>query len=95
MNEPWRVFETIQMGLLLIGVGVVVYSPIAKAIAKRILHGKLPSPDSPAIDDGRMDQLSGEVAALRHHLDETQERLDFTERMLAQSRDKQALPGGQ
>jgi hypothetical protein len=39
-----------------------------------------------------MDQLSGEVAAMRHQLDEAQERIDFAERMLAQVRERGQLP---
>ena len=70
----------------------IAYSPIARAIGNRILHGKVPPPGSPlVVDDERVDQLSGEVAALRRQLDETHERLDFTERMLAQTREKGAL----
>jgi uncharacterized protein YeaO (DUF488 family) len=86
--------ENMVEGLLAAATIVLIfYSPIARAIGQRILHGRLPPPGVPA-DDGRVDELSGEVAALRHHLDEAQERIDFTERMLAQSREKNALPSG-
>jgi hypothetical protein len=43
-----------------------------------------------------MDQLRAEVAELRSRtaeLDDVQNRLDFAERMLAQVREKNALPG--
>lgn len=90
MGEAWRVWETIQMALAAITVGVVAYSPIARAIGNRILHGKVP-PQGMVQDTGRMDDLSGEVAAMRQALYEQQERLDFTERMLAQARDKGLL----
>lgn len=90
MGDNWRIFETIQMALFLIGVGVVAYSPIAKAIGNRILHGKVPLPVTRP-DEGRVDDLSGEVAALRQAMYEQQERLDFTERMLAQAREKGLL----
>ena len=33
---------------------------------------------------GRLDALENEVGSLRHELNETQERLDFAERLLAQ-----------
>ena len=78
--------------MALVGVGVVAYSPIARAIGQRILHGKTPAPGTPALDDEQLDRLSGEMAAMRQHLDETLDRLEFTERMLAQGKD--ALPGG-
>jgi hypothetical protein len=72
---------------------LIAFSPIAKAIGKWIMHGRLPAPGtSQVVDDERVDQLSGEVAALRRELDATHERLDFTERMLAQSRERGALP---
>ena len=90
MDETWRVWETIQMALAAITFGVVAYSPIARAIGNRILHGKLPPPGAPQ-DTGRMDDLSGEVAALRQAMYEQQERLDFAERMLAQARERGAL----
>jgi hypothetical protein len=74
---------------------LVAYSPIFRALAKRIMHGRVPPEGVPiTVDDARVDQLSGEVAALRRHLDETLERLDFAERMLAKGRERDALPGG-
>lgn len=73
---------------------LVAYSPIAKGIGNRILHGKVPLPGAPPRDDARVDQISGEMAAMRQHLDETLERLDFAERMLAQQRDRPALQTG-
>lgn len=87
-------FDLLQGLLVLIGVGVVAYSPLAKAIGSRILHGKVAAPGSRMLDDDRVDQLSGEMAAMRQHLDETLERLEFTERMLAKSKERDALPGG-
>lgn len=71
----------------------IAFSPIARAIADRIRHGRLPRPGESA-EAGRVDDLSGEVAALRHQLGETQERLDFAERLLAQTRSKGALGAG-
>ncbi len=74
---------------------LIAYSPIFRALGNRIMHGRTPPPGIPlTVDTERMEQLSGEVAALRSALYETQERLDFTERMLAQAREKGALPAG-
>ena len=39
-------------------------------------------------------ELRQEVSGLRQDLTETQERLDFAERLLAQARDPQQLPRG-
>jgi hypothetical protein len=70
-----------------------MYSPIARAIARRIMHGKTLAPGTLPPDEHRVDDLSGEVAALRQALEEQQERMDFAERLLAQVKDKSALPG--
>ena len=90
MDEAWRVWETIQMALGAVALCVVAYSPIARAIGNRILHGKVPMPGA-SPEAGRLDDLSGEVAALRQALYDQQERVDFTERLLAQARERGAL----
>jgi len=75
--------------LVVLGVAI---GPIGRALADRLRHGKLPRPGQA---DGAED-LRDEMDQLRLHVDELQERLDFTERMLAQARDKGLLgPGGQ
>lgn len=75
---------------------LVAYSPIFRAIGKRIMHGRIPPEGVPLVaDDARVEHLSGEVAALRRALDESLERLDFAERMLAQQRERSALGAGQ
>lgn len=64
---------------LLIGFFVVFSkSDIGRALAHRIGGG---SADSSV--EAELRELRGEVEALRQDLSETQERLDFTERMLA------------
>ena len=74
---------------------LVAYSPIFRALGKRIMHGKIPPEGVPiTIDDPRVDQISGEMAAMRHMIEEQQERLDFAERMLAQARERGALNPG-
>ncbi len=90
--EEWRVFELVQTVLFLGAFVLVAYSPLPRAIGNRILHGRAPR-GLPSDQVERVDDLSGEVAALRQQLGETQERLDFTERMLAQARQTGALPG--
>jgi hypothetical protein len=71
----------------------VAFSPIAKAIGHRIMYGKEPRIPEGG-EDPRVDDLSGEVAALREQMDATQDRLDFTERLLAQAREKGQLGPG-
>ena len=84
--------EFIPITLFIVGGFVAfVMSPIGHAIARRISGGG---------SSGDVEALRGEVADLRAELDarmgqidELQERVDFTERALAQVRDKTALPG--
>jgi hypothetical protein len=86
------IFEGITVAVTII---FVAYSPIFRALGKRIMHGKIPPEGVPfAVDDARVDQISGEVAAMRHVIEEQQERLDFAERMLAQARERGALNPG-
>ena len=67
------------IGLLIGGFVVFARSEIGRALAHRIRGG----PDaSPGVDE-ELRALRGEVDAMRSELLETQERLDFTERMLA------------
>jgi predicted nucleic acid-binding Zn-ribbon protein len=65
---------------MLIG-GFVVFSrsALGHALARRIGGG---ADGSPGLES-EVRELRGEVEALRGELTETQERLDFTERMLA------------
>jgi|SRR6266550_2652143 len=92
------------LGLVVVaGTAIVLRGPIGHALAEWIRgwsrtdeqwlavqaakHGVVP--DSP--------QVAAEVEALRQRLAELEERLDFTERMLARSREEQKLvapPGG-
>jgi hypothetical protein len=62
----------------------VFRGPIGAALAERI-RGAPPVSD-PA--------LAGEVDHLRGRLAEVEERLDFAERLLAQAREADQLPGG-
>lgn len=83
------------IGYLITGAVIlgVAFSPIAKAFGHRIMHGKEPRIPL-GTDDPRVDDLSGEVAALREALEATQDRLDFTERLLAQAKDRGQLGAG-
>ncbi len=93
--ESWRVVELIEAAMAVLTIGLVLYSPVARAVGNRIMHGKTPLPGAtPPLDDQRVDLLSGEVAALREQLDATQDRLDFTERLLAQARERGQLAPG-
>jgi hypothetical protein len=83
------------IGYLLTGAVIlgVAYSPIARAIGHRIMHGK-PARLAEGAEDPRVEDLSGEVAALREQLETMHERVDFTERLLAQAKDRGQLGPG-
>ena len=67
---------------------LLAVSPVGRALADRIRHG-VPGPvgHDPALYE-ELDRLRGDVAEL-------QERMDFTERLLAQRREVEQLPGAQ
>jgi hypothetical protein len=81
------ILTSIITGVVILG---VAFSPIGRALAHRIMHGRAPLA-LPVADDPRVDDLSVEIAAVREQLDTTLDRLDFTERMLAQAREKGQL----
>ena len=79
----------IVTGLIIIGVVRVMHSPVGIALARKI-QGGLPEGD---------EELRTEVAYLREQVEEcqrqlgeTQERVDFTERVLARPK-QDVLPG--
>lgn len=67
-------------------VGAVVFGPIGRAVAKRILEG-VPSGDVDGVLR-EVDELRLQTEDLRNALAEAQERLDFTERMLAGGKER-------
>jgi hypothetical protein len=65
---------------------LLAISPIGRAIAERIrAHGAIPMQDP---------ELLAEVDALRRDVSELQERVDFAERLLAQSQERQQVGKG-
>jgi hypothetical protein len=81
--------EGILAIVLIFGGGIVIavsFSPVGRAIAERIRGRVEPQPD-PAIYE--------ELERMRGELSELHERVDFTERLLARSPDRESLPGAQ
>jgi hypothetical protein len=83
-----HVLTALIFGATMVG---IVYSPLFRAFGNRIMHGRTPAPGSTPLPDPRLDDLLDDNAALRRHLDELSERLEFTERMLAQAKDRGLL----
>ena len=67
----------------MVGVIVVSFSPLGRAFARRIA-----GESRPASDDAEMEALRSDDAQLRREMDEAQNRLDFTERLLAQAKER-------
>lgn len=85
--------ENILTALIMGGTFVfIAFSPIARAIGHRIMHGRIPAPGTTPLPDPRVDDVLDDNAMLRRQLEEVQERMEFTERMLAKVRDQGALP---
>jgi len=83
-----HVLTSFIVGATLLG---IAYSPLFRAFGNRIMHGRTPVPGSTPLPDPRLDDLMDDNAMLRRHLDELSERLEFTERMLAQAKEKGLL----
>lgn len=77
-------------GLMAWGVVQIARGPLGQALARRI-QGSHGSADSELFAE--MQQLREQVDQLQQQLIETQERVDFTERLLAQGRTPERLPG--
>lgn len=77
-------------GGLIFGVVRVMHSPVGVALAKRIQGGR------GELDDelrAEVTYLRDQVEEVQRQLGETQERLDFTERLLARQSHVSQLPG--
>jgi Tfp pilus assembly protein PilO len=87
--------ETFVIVLVLVAVTVVmvkVFGPIARAWANK-LEGKVGDSALRGDVEQLREQLA-EVEPLRQRMFELEERLEFTERLLTQRRDQDALPRG-
>jgi hypothetical protein len=77
---------------LVIGVVGMSYSPLGRALARRVGGEKGEHAEGAVLAE--VDAVREEVQALRHEVGDLQERLDFAERLLAQVRAQELGPGG-
>ena len=88
--------EQFQIGLVVVVVSIVaifVLRPLFAALARR-LEGKHADPQLRA-EVEHLRELAAEVEPLRSKVQDIEERLEFTERLLAERRDQDLLrPGG-
>lgn len=73
--------------MLTIGAVFTAFSPIGRALADR-LRGRHPDP---SLNSAEVETLRDQLQGLRRELEELAERQDFTERMLAQARERGLL----
>jgi hypothetical protein len=81
--------EDILALLLIFGGGTLVaisFSPVGRAFAERIRGGHSLGEPDPAVLE--------ELDRIRTELGELQERVDFTERLLAKTREQERIGGG-
>jgi hypothetical protein len=71
--------------LLLAGVGSLSWTPLGRALVERLRR------PAPSAEQGLSREVLDELQELRREVGELSERMDFTERLLAQQRDA-ALP---
>jgi len=74
------------LAALLIFVGIPAYT-VLKLARLRAARPQSPSADVTA----RLEEMERGVQDLRHELAETQERLDFTERLLSKAREERRI----
>jgi len=92
---PWAMMNPAAMTLtaaIFFAVVLMLTLPLVRAIARRI-EGRQTALD-PALA-GELDDLRGRVGELEQHqsrMHELEERIDFTERLLAQQREQARLP---
>lgn len=73
-------------------VAFLAFGPIGRAIAAKITRNSLGTPG--AEFTGQVEALEERVEGLTHQVGELAERQDFTERLLAQAREKGQLGSG-
>jgi hypothetical protein len=87
VSDPGPYIVTIAFFITLLG-SFALFGPIGRAIGDR-LRGKS---KEHALDSGEVEALRDELYSVRQQVADLAERQDFTERLLAQAREKGLLP---
>ena len=86
------IYTPIDKTSLAIPVAVIVFSGLEKVWRLRVEEARARARAVEAAGSGDVEALRAELAELRQQLSDVQERLDFTERVLIQDRDRPRLP---
>jgi hypothetical protein len=84
--------EDILAIIFIFGGGIVIavsFSPIGKAIADR-----LRGPVAHAVPSEEIDEVRAQLQGMQEQISELAERQDFTERLIAKTKDKTAIGPG-
>jgi hypothetical protein len=98
--DPNYLFSQMMPLISVVTVGVVgaialrliFKTPVGEAIARRIMGGRQPQSLTDPGGDGFRAEIVDRVAHMQERIGELEERLDFTERLLASSRERQIGP---
>ena len=85
MFQVFAVVMVFGTGML----GIIAFSPIGKAIADRLRHK-----DGASLPSEELDDMRAHLQGMQEQLSELAERQDFSERLLAQAKEKGTLSGG-
>jgi hypothetical protein len=91
MSDAGAPMLVMIVGLSLLAATVILW-PVMRALARR-LEGKSPADPALHAEVEHLQQRLGEVDVLHQRVAELEERIDFTERMLARAQPPAALPG--
>jgi hypothetical protein len=87
------VFAFIPIMALAIPVAAIIFHGLQKLARTRLEEARLRAGGMDGETGAEIEALRQEVGELRRDLGDVQERLDFAERLLSQTRDPERLPG--
>jgi len=89
-----QIVPVVEMVMITLLGGFVAFGPIGRAVGDVIRHLFKADRKQGALAPEDVDALHARFDAIQHQLTEIAERQDFTERMLAQTRERGALGAG-
>jgi len=92
---PWMTLPpavTVVISVAFFAACAVVLYPLMRAIGRRI-EGRTGADPALAEEVGRLRARVADLEAMQHLVMELEERVDFAERLLAQGRARERLPG--
>lgn len=91
--DRYAIGALIPIFVMLVPISAIVMGGLLRMKKLRLEEAKLRAGSLPDGGMAELEQLRADVDQLRQELGEVHERLDFTERLLAQRREQDRLPG--